>query len=415
MKNTHNHADFTLIRRRSKRGLLALAPKMNNYRAENPSNNWVLNPTPNRLENADNNAALSSSTSVGSSQDLESDLSDCESSVSGPILDQSSVSREGSFMQVSQGQRSYDLLTGKFLAGLGPLRTFVEVSTVYRNVYSDVVAQGMVENFKISRKTMEKMRGGNANVTIAWCAVRKDEISKIIQYGFSCNMPKNDGSYGQGVYLAPGDSPLECVRNAVVDEDGLRHVFLCRVILGKTEIVQPGSQQCCPSSNEFDSGVDNLLSPKKYIVWSTHMNTHILPEFILSFRAPSCLEAVSRPQVNRKMPTSPWLPFPALIASLSKFLPPSDINSLTKCHRDHKENKITRREMIQRVRQIAGDKLLVSVIKSLGSKVNSSSSTQQTSNTLPPSIVVEVPGNGMQPKPGSVDESNTGDDLARRG
>lgn len=54
-----------------------------------------------------------------------------------------------------------------------------------------------------------------------------------------------------------------------------------------------GSEQCHPSSEEFDSGVDNLSAPRKYIVWSTHMNTHILPEFVVSFRAPPCLAGKS--------------------------------------------------------------------------------------------------------------------------
>lgn len=72
------------------------------------------------------------------------------------------------------------------------------------------------------------------------------------------------------------------------DEDGVRHILLCRVILGKQEVVPIGSEQFLPSSEEFDSGVDNLNSPKKYIMWSTHMNTCVLPEFVISFRAPQC-------------------------------------------------------------------------------------------------------------------------------
>ncbi|WZZ81262.1 hypothetical protein YC2023_101834 [Brassica napus] len=40
------------------------------------------------------------------------------------------------------------------------------------------------------------------------------------------------------------------------------------------------------SSPEFDSGVDDLASPKKYIVWSTHMNTHVLPEFLVCIKTP---------------------------------------------------------------------------------------------------------------------------------
>lgn len=78
-----------------------------------------------------------------------------------------------------------------------------------------------------------------------------------------------------------------------VDEDGLRHLLLCRVILGKPEVVLPGnSEQYHPSSHEYDSGVDKLFAPKKYIVWSTHMNTHILPEYVISFRAPTCLKGM---------------------------------------------------------------------------------------------------------------------------
>lgn len=80
------------------------------------------------------------------------------------------------------------------------------------------------------------------------------------------------------------------VRKLGVDKDGLRHLLLCRVLLGKPEVVRPGSEQWHPSSEEFDSGMDNLTSPKKLIVWSTHMNTHILPEYVISFRAPPCLK-----------------------------------------------------------------------------------------------------------------------------
>lgn len=77
--------------------------------------------------------------------------------------------------------------------------------------------------------------------------------------------------------------------NSPVDKDGLRHLLLTRAILGKSEVVQIGSNQCHPSSEEFDSGMDNLQSPRKIIVWSTHMNTHTLPEYVVSFRAPPSL------------------------------------------------------------------------------------------------------------------------------
>ena len=70
------------------------------------------------------------------------------------------------------------------------------------------------------------------------------------------------------------------------NEGKIRHLVLCRVILGKSELVRRGSEQRCPSSDEFDSGVDDLSRPRKYIIWSTHMNTCVLPEYVISFRAP---------------------------------------------------------------------------------------------------------------------------------
>lgn len=82
------------------------------------------------------------------------------------------------------------------------------------------------------------------------------------------------------------------LRNLRADDDGIRHVLLCRVVLGRPEVIHPGSDQSQPSCDEFDSGIDTLSSPKKYIVWGNHMNTHILPEFVVSFKAPCCLNGM---------------------------------------------------------------------------------------------------------------------------
>lgn len=70
------------------------------------------------------------------------------------------------------------------------------------------------------------------------------------------------------------------------DDNGEKHVILCRVILGNVEKVEAGSQQCHPSSAEFDTGVDDLRNPKWYVVWSTNMNRHVLPDCVVSYRSP---------------------------------------------------------------------------------------------------------------------------------
>ncbi|XP_048427500.1 probable inactive poly [ADP-ribose] polymerase SRO5 [Pyrus x bretschneideri] len=67
----------------------------------------------------------------------------------------------------------------------------------------------------------------------------------------------------------------------------------------------------------------------------------------------------------RPPPTSPWMTFPALMSVLSKFLPPQKMQLLVACHNEFRANKVTRAQLIQRVRQIAGDRLLIGVIKSV--------------------------------------------------
>lgn len=74
-----------------------------------------------------------------------------------------------------------------------------------------------------------------------------------------------------------------------IDEDGLQHIILCKVIMGRTEQVCHGSQQFHPSDVEFDTGVDDIENPQRCIVWATHINTHVLPQYIVTFKVSSQL------------------------------------------------------------------------------------------------------------------------------
>lgn len=60
--------------------------------------------------------------------------------------------------------------------------------------------------------------------------------------------------------------------------------MVCRVILGNTEVVLPTSGQSGPSSGDFDCGVDNQQSPRKYIVWYPDVKTNILPLYTLAVK-----------------------------------------------------------------------------------------------------------------------------------
>lgn len=69
------------------------------------------------------------------------------------------------------------------------------------------------------------------------------------------------------------------------DDNGEKHVVLCRVILGSVEKVDLGSNQSHPSNVDFDTGADDPNNPNHYVVWFGNVNTHVLPECIVSFKA----------------------------------------------------------------------------------------------------------------------------------
>ncbi|KAL8140777.1 hypothetical protein V2J09_006798 [Rumex salicifolius] len=300
----------------------------------------------------------------------DSSVSDSESCVSGGSPRASSSCPDlfngGLVMLDEEEDRVYRVIKHRFLSCLGeylaPRTTVVAIHK--RNWNYSFAAHAKAQSFQIHRRFMEN---GDANLKFAWFGTSKGGVEQIMSHGFGLpELKQNDGLYGRGIYLSTDNSPFESVQSADVDENGLRHVVLCRVLLGKMEVIHPCSEQTHPSSEQFNSGVDSLESPTKYIIWSTNMNTHILPEYVVSFRTPLGLRNVNREKV--KKPTSPWLPFSALIQDLEKFLSPSSVRLISKYHKDHKERRISRNQLIQLIRQVAGDELLMAVIKSWRAK-----------------------------------------------
>ncbi|KAJ8553774.1 hypothetical protein K7X08_024452 [Anisodus acutangulus] len=308
-----------------------------------------------------NQFAESTSSSNDDVEDPE--VSDSESSVNGSKYQENNNT---GLMRIDEGDKIHGIISKRLLSGLGCFESSTtQITAIHKETCSSFTKQAKLQSFVIFSKAVEKKNGGNANVKYAWFGASKDEINNILSHGFSHTL--NNGAYSNAICLTPDDNPLDCLQSAVADKNGLKHLLLCRVILGKSEVVHPGTGQCHPSSEEFDIGVDNLLSPRKYIVWSTHMNSYVFPEFMVSFRV------TPHVKVPVRNPKSPWITFAALISALSKFLPPHTIKLITKYHSDHKERKITRRDLIQHVRKLAGDALLTAIIKSCKNKHNKGS------------------------------------------
>ncbi|GAB2296404.1 hypothetical protein Dimus_030524 [Dionaea muscipula] len=240
--------------------------------------------------------------------------------------------------------------------------------------------QGRKELFQKQIEITRKYRG-DANVCYAWLASSKEALSGITKYGLGhFELPNIKSCYGLGLYLMAENCSNISSNYCDADENGLMHMVLCRVIMGKMELIPSGSKQFHPGSEIFDNGVDDLQNPRHYIVWSMNINTHIYPEYVVSFKVSSNIEgcltghernfdisgvaicpespkrqsdfvafpvdagsdfssnltsagskerASSLSLSSPKTPKSPWMPFPMLFSAISDKVSPADMNLVT--------------------------------------------------------------------------------------
>uniref|UniRef100_UPI001CB9BC4E inactive poly [ADP-ribose] polymerase RCD1-like isoform X1 n=1 Tax=Erigeron canadensis TaxID=72917 RepID=UPI001CB9BC4E len=275
--------------------------------------------------------------------------------------------------------------------------------------------EARLEIFQKQVEITQKLRG-KANLQYAWFAAVRGAPTEVMFYGH--NGPQL-GKYGYGVHLASVQSVHSSATICDIDENGLRHMVLCRVILGNTELVQPGSKQFYPSNECFDSGVDDLQNPNHYVIWNSNMNTHIFPECVVSFKLSSTVKGnpvaeVSRVDISRvttthdpngpvnqdssssktgkndpqleamklssqekvpsigsstpKEPKSPWMPFSMLFEAVAAKVAPNDMRLLCIFYEAFRAKKMTREEFIRKLRSVVGDQILRSTISVLQSK-----------------------------------------------
>ncbi|KAM4073310.1 hypothetical protein ACB094_10G008900 [Castanea mollissima] len=289
-----------------------------------------------------------------------------------------------------------DSVQKMFLVGMGAFGGPDNLNT-YRCESASI--QDRFELFQKQAELTQKCRG-DANVQYAWLACSKGELPTILTYGLGCGLSTIKSMYGIGVHLAAANCPYTSANFCDVDENGIQHLVLCRVIMGKMEVVCSGSRQSLPSCQDYDSGVDDLQNPRIYIVWTMNMNTHIYPEFVVSFKISSKTEGVTSCQVrkhqqlessavdlsisqpvsdsgrsegkaaslgssNTKAPKSPWMPFPMLFAAISKKVSSGVMDKINEHYELFRTKKIGRDEFIKKLRLIVGDALLRSTITNL--------------------------------------------------
>ncbi|XP_043715593.1 inactive poly [ADP-ribose] polymerase RCD1-like isoform X2 [Telopea speciosissima] len=188
------------------------------------------------------------------------------------------------FQTTGLDELTSDAVQDMFLLGMGLNLGAQDIVQVYRG--SSNLLQARLELFQKQFEITRKYRG-NPNIRYAWLASSKEAVSQVMEHGLGLNeLPKTKPMYGVGVHLAPANCTYISASHCDVDENGVQHLVLCRVIMGNMELVHSVSEQFHPSNKHFDSGVDDLQNPKHYIVWNMNMNTHIFPEYVVSFRMP---------------------------------------------------------------------------------------------------------------------------------
>ncbi|KAL1215362.1 putative inactive poly [ADP-ribose] polymerase SRO3 [Cardamine amara subsp. amara] len=264
---------------------------------------------------------------------------------------------------LNEGSTEYDVIKNCFISGMGLFSNDTTIVTIRKNSTERITTKARIAAFRVFTDAMTRKNNGDANVKCAWyCGSSKEEIDNIISYGFSnreIEKFENDvRSHGVGINLVHHRCSLAAAVVGEGDEEGIKHLLLCRVILGKPELTISGSKQSYPSSTWFDSGVDNLENPRRYVIWSSNMNSYILPIYIVSFRSPRLtgLSGYGRAK-------SPCVSFSVIMSVLSKSLDPHRMNLIMTSYDDFRKRKLRREQLVRKMREVVGDHLLFKILK----------------------------------------------------
>ncbi|PKA50397.1 putative inactive poly [ADP-ribose] polymerase SRO3 [Apostasia shenzhenica] len=266
--------------------------------------------------------------------------------------------------------RFYKVVQQLFFSGMKRFAPHTVITSIHRCTHSTPSGNSRLLSFQLQKKATMKARG-ETNVKFGWYGTSASNVAKIMSFGFEQPNSGQMGlqAHGIGVHLSSPHSPYASVLLSEAGDDGEKHVILCRIIAGKSEKVDAGSSQDHPTSEGFDSGVDDFVNPKWYVVWGVHMNTHILPEYIVSFKPSGHFQDTSQRSMKstgtQNKSSVMNLSFLKLFTEIGRSLPSSRMQALEMLYNKYKVGKIRKEVFIRYMRSIAGDKLLTLTIKKL--------------------------------------------------
>lgn len=280
------------------------------------------------------------------------------------VTQDNQISRWPNARLVKEGESAHAVVRKFFLSGVRNVDAGARITSIYQCTRSSPMERARWEVYKNQMEIMKEARG-SANTIFAWYGTSVRGVASILMHGFG--MPaKVSGSeaYGIGIYLSPVSLPHMSIMQSEADENGEKHVILCRVILGTVEKVEAGSQQSHPSSMNFDTGVDDLRNPKRYIVWCANMNTHIIPECVVSYKSFDSLSArLGGSAFMNWVPNATNSTVVKLFSKLMSSLPSEKTKDLESLCNTYKAGIMTKESFIKQLRVISGDEMLLTTIR----------------------------------------------------
>ncbi|XP_022768572.1 probable inactive poly [ADP-ribose] polymerase SRO3 isoform X1 [Durio zibethinus] len=252
-------------------------------------------------------------------------------------------------------ERAYVLVKDHILNGIRKVDAGVTITSIHQCMHEGHLNKARLEVFQ-KQIEITKAARGTSNLVYAWYGASAKVVESILAHGFGMPSKVPTTVYGIGVYLSPVGFPHLSAKLANADNDGIKHLILCRVILGNVEKVEAGSQQYHPSSLDFDTASDDPKNPEWYVVWSTNANMHILPESVVSFRPSSNMQGQPRPLPGVKYSLE------KLFSKIKSSLPPAKVQEIWISYTSYKAGTLAKDAFISQLRLVAGDEVLRSAI-----------------------------------------------------
>ncbi|XP_031270812.1 probable inactive poly [ADP-ribose] polymerase SRO3 [Pistacia vera] len=257
---------------------------------------------------------------------------------------------------LKETDRAYTLVRNYFLAGMKKTDAAVTVTAIHQCTRIGHLERARLDVFQ-KQIEMTKAARGASNTVYSWHGTSARGVESILAHGFG--VPSKISTYGIGVYLSPVGLPGLSAQLAEADQNGEKHVILCRVILGNVEKVEAGAQQCYPSRVDLDSGSDDPKNPKWYVVWPSNMNRHVIPECVVSYRSTGHLQG------QLKGPSCTKYPLEKLFSKMKSSLSPTKLQEVMNLYHTYKAGKLAKDSFFKQLRLVAGDQMLLSTIREI--------------------------------------------------